>query len=152
MINDKTSDDDDEISQRMRSIYATGNMVIRKFTNCSLNCKLLMFKTFLSQVYGCSLWANYKVASYRKVKVSHNDIFRSLLLVPRYESASTLFVAHNVNNLDSIIRTNYHSLLRRVESSTNAIVLALRTSEARLYSRLWQRWGTALGRNMADVF
>ena len=126
--------DDDEIRKRMRNIYATGNMVIRRFANCSVSCKILMFQTFLSQLYGCSLWASYKVASYSKVKVSHNDVFRSLLQVPRYESASTLFVNHAVNNLDAVLRTNYYSLMIRVINSSNYIVSSLRNSQARIHS------------------
>ena len=144
--------DDDEMCKRMRSIHSTGNMVIRKFGKCSIDCKIQMFKTFLSQVYGCSLWASYKVISYSKVKVSHNDIFRFLLHVPRYESASALFVSHSVNNLDAVLRTNYYSLMSRVNSSTNCIISALRTSEARLHSRLWHRWSLALGRDMVEAF
>ena len=111
-----------------------------------------MFRTFLSQVYGCSLWASYKVTSYSKVKVAHNDVFRSLLQVPRYESASALFVTHSVNNLDAVLRTNYYSLMNRVNNSNNVIVTSLRNSEARIQSRLWQRWSIALGRDMVEVF
>ena len=34
------------------------------------------------------------------VKVAHNDTFRSLLNMPRYTSASTLFVMKNMDKLD----------------------------------------------------
>ena len=144
--------DDDEMVQRMRIIYSTGNMIVRKFSKCSISCKLLMFQTFLSQVYGCALWATYKVASYKKVKVSHNDIFRSLLNVPRYESASSLFTANNVRNLDSVIRTCQYSLMCRVSGSSNSIVRALVTSSARVVSCTWHRWSVSLGRDLVDSF
>ena len=124
MINNKLSDDE-EINKRMRGTYATGNMLIRKFGKCNVACKILMFKTFFSNIYACGLWARYRVASYGKMKVSHNDIFRSLLNVRRDESASTLFVQHNVNNLDSVIRCCYFSLMTRVRSSANPIISAL---------------------------
>ena len=151
LINEHMNDND-EMLQRMRNIYATGNMVIRKFGKCGTDIKILMFKTFLSQVYCCSLWTSYKMSSYTKTKVSHNDIFRSLFLVPRYESASTLFASHNVRNLDAVLRANYYSLMCRVTNSSNSIVQALVTSEARLRSRIWHSWGVALGQDMAEVF
>ena len=144
MINDQLSDDD-EMKRRMRGIYATGNMLIRKFSKCAVACKMLMFKTFFSNIYASGLWTNYRVSSFSKVKVSHNDIFRSLLHVPRYDSASTLFVNHNVNNLDSLLRASYFSLMSRVRASDNRIIASLVRGEARLHSRLWQRWGVALG-------
>ena len=151
LINNRMSDDD-ELRARMRGIYSTGNMVIRKFGKCSLNCKILMFKTFLSQLYACSLWSSYKVASYYRVKVAHNDVFRTLINVPRYESASTQFVAHGVPNLDVVLRRSYFSLMSRVLKSTNTIVSALVSNEPRLHSRLWHRWGLALGRDMVIHF
>ena len=127
-------------------------MLTRKFGKCFVNCKVLIFKTFLSQIYGCALWCSFKVSTYNKVKVSHNDIFRSLLHVPRYESASTLFTALHVHNLDNVVRASYYSLMTRLTSSTNSIVQALVTSDARLRSRIWHRWSVALGRNMVEVF
>ena len=149
LINEKMTDDD-EICKRMRNIYGTGNMVARKFAKCNISCKISMFKTFLSQIYACSLWSSYKVATYCKVKVSHNDVFRALLNVPRYESASAQFVSHNVPNLDVILRASYYSLMSRVKRSANSIVSALVTSEARTHSRLWHRWSVALGRDLVE--
>ena len=151
MVNDKMNDDS-EIGKRMRFIYATGNMVTRKFSNCSINCKVLMFQTFFSQVYCSALWASFKVSSYNRIKISHNDIFRSLMQVPRWESASALFATHRVPNFDAVVRSSCYSLMCRVQSSTNTIVNALCNSEARLHSRLWQRWSTALGRDLMLAF
>ena len=142
--------DDDEICKRMRGIYATGNMVSRKFSKCEISCKIMMFKTYFSSIYGCGLWCSYRVASYCKIKVSHNDIFRALLNVQRGESVSALFVQHQVNNLDSVLRTCYYSLMTRVKSSENLIVSSLVNSGVRTHSRLWHRWGVALGRDMVE--
>ena len=50
MLNDKCTDDD-EMNFRMRGIYATGNMLVRKFSNCSIVSKLMMFRTFFSNIY-----------------------------------------------------------------------------------------------------
>ena len=149
MINCKITDDE-EMNKRMRGTYTTGNMLIRTFGKCSLPCKLLMYKTFYSNIYACGLWARYKVASFSKIKVSHNDIFRSLLNVRRDESASTLFVQHNVNNLDSVLRACYFSLMTRVRSSANSIISALVRSEVRLHSCLWHRWSVALGTDLVE--
>ena len=144
LINSKLSDDN-EMRKRMRGIYATGNMIIRNFGKCTTPCKINLFKTYCSNVYACALYANYRVATYAKLKIAHNDIFRSLLNVPRYNSASVLFVQHNVNNIDVILRVNVYSLMSRVLNSSNKIVTALRSSEARVYSRVWHRWNIVLG-------
>ena len=149
MMNNNLTDDE-EICTKIRGIYATGNMVIRKFAKCDMNCKILMFKTFFSSVYACGLWCSYKVITYSKIKVAHNDIFRSLMNVLREESASTLFAQHHVNNLDVVLRKCYYSLMCRVNSSDNIIVSALVNSQVKVHSRLWHRWGLALGRDMVE--
>ena len=92
------------------------------------------------------------MASYARVKISHNDIFRSLLNVPRWASASRLFVEHHVNNLDSLIRNNYYSIMTRVVNSVNPIVSSLVNSDVRIHSCMWRRWGLALGRDLVDSF
>ena len=43
---------------------------------------------------------------YRKLKVNYNDILRTLLGVPRYTSARTLFVNTRQDNVDVLIRNN----------------------------------------------
>ena len=150
MINN-VNNDDDEINMRMRGIYASGNMIIRKFGKCSIDCKIMMFRAFMGNIYASGLWSVYKVASYSKIKVSHNDIFRSLLNVPRWESATTLFTTNHVDNLDCVIRKSYYSLMTRVRCSTNPIVASLVRCEARVYSSLWHHWGLALGRDLLEV-
>ena len=137
--------DDVEIGKRTRGLYAIGNTVISKFKCCREECKILMFKTFCSSVYCCALWSSYKLYSYHKVRVAHNDIFRSLMNVPRFNSASTLFVEKRTNNIDVIIRKAMYSLIRRLLGSTNSIVQAVCRSGVRVHSRMWHRWSQALG-------
>ena len=72
--------------------------------------------------------------------------------VTGYESASAQFAIHNVCNLDAVVRNSYFSLMSRAKASNNVIVSALCDSEARIHSRLWQRWSDALGRDMVEVF
>ena len=70
MINFQATDDD-EISMRMRGIYASGNMLIRKFSKCNIDAKLMMYRSFFGNIYASGLWASYKIASYNKIKISH---------------------------------------------------------------------------------
>ena len=77
--------------------------------------------------------------------MAHNDIFRSLMGVPRYESASSLFTEHRTFNLDSISRNAIFSLIERLLGSDNEIVKAVCNSAVRVHSKLWKRWAVALG-------
>ena len=142
---DSAMKDDNEMGRRARAIYATGNTIISKFGMCSDRCKILMFKTYCYNVYCMALWCNYRVRSYAKVKIAHNDVFRSLMNVQRSESASTLFANHDTNNLDVNCRVATYSLMERLLGSDNTIIQALCTSEARTHSKLWKCWAVRLG-------
>ena len=137
--------DDAEMKKRTRGLYATGNTIISNFRKCVDSCKVAMFRTYCYAVYCCALWSSYRVGSLAKLKVAHNDVFRTLMNVPRMASASTLFVNHATKNLDAIMRTAMHSLMSRLLRSSNTLVRAAVRSEVRVHSRIWQRWGVALG-------
>ena len=78
------------------------------------------------------------------VKVAHNDTFRSLLNMPRYTSASTLFVMKNMDNLDVMMRKNMFSLEKRMMRSVNSIVKAIVNSESRMHSCIWNNFDLKL--------
>ena len=101
-------------------------MIVSNFRKCNSECKRQLFKAFCYNLYGCALWSTFRAAGYRKIKIAHNDIFRSQLNVPRWESASTLFAEHMVKNLDAIVRTAMHSLMARLLASANPLVQAAR--------------------------
>ena len=137
--------DDYEMGKRTREVYAAGNTVISKFRNCARQRKILFCKIYCYNVYGISLWTSYRVSAYAKLKVAHNDIFRALLNVRRSESASTLFVENNTNNLDCIRRIAMNSLMNRLLNSRNSIVEILCNSAVRVHSKAWKCWAVALG-------
>ena len=137
--------DDEEMPTRMRGIYAGGNTLISRFKVCSDLTKTKLFKAYCTNIYGCSLWSTYNVGTWRKVKVSHNDIFRTLMGVPRYESATQLFAQHNVPNLDVLVRKTMYSLMTRLERSKNPLIQAVINSEVRIHSVIWRRIDSMVG-------
>ena len=59
---------------------------------------------------------------YRKLEVSHNDILRRMLGIPRYSRAGTLFVNKRQDNVDVLSRKQCYNLKRRIEDSHNRII------------------------------
>ena len=136
--------DDQDIKRIIRNLYATGNMLIRKFHCCNENIRISLFKTYCYNLYCSALWSNYKASTWGKVKVCHNDIFRGLLNVPRSHSASTLFVSKRTHNFDVLIRKNVFNFKMRFESSANRLCRAICQSEARVHSALWKKFSIVL--------
>ena len=108
---------DQDIMKQTRSLYARANVIIRKFSDASLNTKLMLFRAYCSPIYGCQLWSTMFHYSYSKLQVAYNDAFRQLLHEPRWCSASRLFVFHNVSSFSAIVRKLVYSLIAIVFSS-----------------------------------
>ena len=65
--------------------------------------------------------------------------------VPRYESATRLFVGLGLPNLDVIVRKTLHSLMIRLETSSNSLIQAVIHSEVRNQSEIWRKMQESVG-------
>ncbi|KAG0716442.1 hypothetical protein GWK47_009723 [Chionoecetes opilio] len=121
-------------------LLVVGNTLQRKFSYCSREVKMELFRSYCYSIYCNSLWSRYKVATLNRLKVCHNDILKRLLGLPRWCSSSLAFTRNGVNNLDVIRRHSVFSLRSRVELSTNSIITSVRQSSAYVCGPIQQRW------------
>ena len=96
--------DDLDIQKQTRSLYARANMLKRRFSATSLHTKCTLFNAYCTPMYGCQLWNIAYRYNYDRLCVAYNDAFRLLLDVPRWTSASSLFVLHRVPTFAAVIR------------------------------------------------
>ncbi|KAG0722254.1 hypothetical protein GWK47_044835 [Chionoecetes opilio] len=126
--------------QQTTKLLVVGNTLQRKFSYCSREVKMELFRSHCYSIYCNSLWSRYKVATMNRLKVCHNDILKRLLGLPRWCSSSLAFARNGVNNLDVIRRHTVFSLRSRVELSTNSIITSVRQSSAYVCGPIQQRW------------
>ena len=113
--------DSADMDRAKRAIYARGNTLVRKFYACSEDIKISLFRSYMTPIYCCHLWASYTQAEYRSVRTAYNCILRKLFGVSRYDSARVNFVQRRLPTLDEIIRKNTASIFSRLTSSENVI-------------------------------
>ncbi len=141
-----TSDrkDNDDISRQCRSIYARGNMLVRNFSKCSVDVKLLLFKTYCTSLYTAQLWANYTQASLRKLSVAYHSILKMLLNLPRWYSNSMLFVNVGVPTFQELLRRYVFGFKSRIECSDNNLIACINERNLTYPSSLTQLWNKLL--------
>ncbi|KAG0715314.1 hypothetical protein GWK47_012229 [Chionoecetes opilio] len=122
--------DDDDINKQTSKLLVVGNTLQRKFSYCSREIKIELFRSHYYSIYCNSLWSRFKEATLNRRKVCHNDILKRLLERPRSSSSSLAFARNGVNNLDVIRRHSAFSLRSRVELSANYIITSVRQSSA----------------------
>ena len=59
IICDDLSDEKD-IDRQKRKLYGQGNTIIRKFSMCTLDVKIKLFKTYCTPMYCAQLWCRFK--------------------------------------------------------------------------------------------
>ena len=92
----------------MRKYYANANMLLHKFSYCSPDVKCCMFKSYCSTMYCSSMWFDSTVTSMKKLKIAYNGLKRTLNL-PKYNSASEMFVNLNIPYFDELLQKFVYS-------------------------------------------
>ncbi len=133
-----TLSDDMDITRQVKSLYARANTLLRKFCHCSQKVKLNLFQAYCASMYCTYLWCQYTVATYNKIRVAYNNIYRKLLGYSRMDSASMMFVTHHLDNFDTMIRKAMYNFTKRISSSTNSIIQCLSTNIALRAGPFWQ--------------
>ena len=87
-----------DINCNIKRLYTTSYSLSNRFRNCSKYVCILLFKTFCSNMYLCSLWDTDN-AYFKKIQVAYNNAYRiSLGYKPRC-SASEMYLYDNVDNI-----------------------------------------------------
>ena len=122
-------------------------MLARKFFMCTDDVKVSLFKAYCTPLYTAHLWCNFSKARMRKLQVAYNDAFRILLKLPRWTSASFMFVNSNVPTFHAVLRNFMFKFMCRLADSKNRIIMTLTVttlSDTRYSSCLWRHWKECL--------
>ncbi|XP_060810069.1 uncharacterized protein LOC132904170 [Amyelois transitella] len=134
MIADDLKDDSD-IDRERRALAVRGNMLARRFVRCTEQVKITLFKAYCQNMYTGSLWVSYTKKSLDAMRVLYNNVFRMLMGLPRFCSASAMFAEYQIDGFAALIRKKTTSLIFRVRGSCNSI---LNTLADRYTSPLWK--------------
>ena len=81
-------------------------MIANNFSHYSKATKIILFKSFVSNIY-LSIWLPNR-ANMRNIKVAYNNAYRIVMKYKHRNSASLMFLYDNVNNLTIKLRKYYN--------------------------------------------
>ena len=84
-------------------------MLLQKFSYCSTDVKCCMLKSYCSTMHCSSMWFDSTVTSMKKLKNVYNNGLRRLLNLPKYNSASEMFVNLNILSFGEQLRKSVFS-------------------------------------------
>ena len=85
----------------------------------------MLFRAYCCTLYASQLWCCYIYESYRRLRVSYNDSYRSIHGIPRYCSVRQYQVEVNVDTSDALVRKLLFRFMNRRHRSTNVFVHSL---------------------------
>ncbi|CAH0718896.1 unnamed protein product, partial [Brenthis ino] len=106
--------DDADIERQRRALCVVGNMIARKFKCVAPDVRITLFKAFCQSFYTCQLWTNYTKKSHDGIRVAYNNVFRILMGLKRYCSASEMYAEARVDSFNAIQRKRIASFMSRV--------------------------------------
>ena len=114
-----------DMNRHTRFLYCKGNLLTRKFFQCSYNVKRKLFLTFCNNVYGGHLWTNFKLSDFNKVKVAYNNVYRSLFFVERGTSVTWSMLLNHVDSFKVSFRKMIFRFRKRLLTSHNFIIYTI---------------------------
>ena len=137
-----TSDfyDEDDIKKETRNLCARGNAIIRQFSFCNMDVKCNLFRSYCYSFYCGSLWTNFRMATFNRLKVCFNMIMRRLAGVAPWQSAREMFANLGLQSFAERHASVCEGVRARARASENTLIHNLVDSDAAVWSALWQRW------------
>ena len=139
ILNHKCCDDND-IRKHMRSLYARSNVLIRKFYNCTKEVKLKLFQSYCLPSYCSHLWVNYTKHIYSKLRVAFNKMYKLILGLNKFDSASHMYVTNGLDNFDAFMRKNIYGFMNRVCNMNNNLVRSTVFCTMYVRNSMWHKW------------
>ena len=60
--------------------------------------------------------------TFSKLRVAFNNVYRRVLEIPNWSSASEMYAKHNIDNFEALLRKVIYGFIQRLEDNTNVII------------------------------
>jgi hypothetical protein len=135
MINNDFSDDDD-IKREIRNLFTRTNILIRRYSKCSLAVKLNLFKAYCMCLYDAGIWNYYSNSVFNKLRSCYNKCIKMFFDYSRRHSVTLMLSDLNLPSFDNLYMNCVHrscancSACNNNKLIRNLISLQLLTSPA----------------------
>ena len=114
--------DNDDIAHQMSLLYARANVLIRKFSKCSRNVKLCLFRTYCTNFYGAALWKQYNATALKRFKAAYVKCVKTFFGYDRMYSVTAMFVELGLPVFSTILHNAKCNFVASISVHANSVV------------------------------
>ena len=89
---------------QIRLLYPKSNKLLRIFSHCKTDVKLVLFDSYCTSLYCPFLWTDYTKRTFIKLRVAFNNAYRKIFNPPLWSSANTMYAENNISNFENAYR------------------------------------------------
>ena len=78
-------------------------------------------------MYSSHLWSSFKICTLHKLRVAYNNYLRRLMSIPKFCSASQMFVYFDVRSFGEIRQKMVFNFIDRLKKSDNGLIKSAHT-------------------------
>ena len=136
--------DDLDIGRQRKKIYAQGNSILRKFYMCSLEVKVMLFKSYCTSLYTAHLWTNYSNKALNDFYIAYHNVMKLFIGLRKREHNRPLCVNLDIPYGPALMRNYIYKFMCRLERSQNSILCTINKSDCKYESLLRKKWKSLL--------
>ena len=125
---------------KCKSFMQTPTCFLRKLSYCSPDAECCMFLSYSTTMYCPTMRFDSTVTAMMKLRIVYNNGLRRLLNVPKYNSASEMFVNLNIPSFNELLCKFVFSSKNQIMNSDNLLVYGIVRSATPLFSKIWALW------------
>ena len=121
------NDDNDDILHQMSLLYARANVLICKFSKCSTEVKLSLFRTYCTNFYGAALWKKYNATTMKRLEAAYVKCVKMFFGYDRLYSVTNMFCELGLPVFGTILHNAKCNFSSCLSAHVNAVVRIVHT-------------------------
>ena len=103
-------------------------------------CEVLCLNPSVQIIYCYTMWYNVTVTAMRNFRIVYSNSLHRLLGIPKYNSASEMFVQLNIKSFGQFLRKYVFCFICRLIISVKSILASMCDSSVPIFLKIWNRW------------
>jgi hypothetical protein len=126
MISNDLTDDKD-ILREVRNMFYRTNLLVRRFSRCSADVKIVLFKAYCMCLYDSALWKAYNFTTINKLRSSYHRCIKIFFGFKRSDSVTNILCQLHLPSFATIIANGSAVFQRCFSSCANSLLSHLYT-------------------------